>query len=151
MLRAMQQAEFDHWQQLFIDDYAEDLRANSGYSDELARQRAQKSLDDYLPQGLHSARQVLLSIEIAQRLVGYLWFQRDENSIYINDFMLLPAFRGLGYGKQALAELEEQLRKQGVVEIRLRVAADNPRAKRLYEACQFKVTGYNMSRTLNNN
>jgi len=151
MLRAMQQAEFEEWQQLFIDDYAEDMRANSGYSDELARERAQKSLDDYLPQGLDSARQVLLSIEMAQQLVGYLWYQRDESSIYINDFMVLPAFRGLGYGKQALGELEEQLMKQGVGEIKLRVAADNFRAKRLYEACQFKVTGYNMTRILNNN
>lgn len=145
MFRAMQQAEFEDWQRLFIDDYAEDMRANSGYSDELARQRAQKSLDDYLPQGLDSSRQVLLSIEIAQQLVGYLWYQHDGNSIYINDFILLPEFRGLGYGKQAIGELEEFLQKQGVEEIRLRVAADNLRARGLYESCQFKVTGYNMS------
>ncbi|MCU5775824.1 GNAT family N-acetyltransferase [Erwiniaceae bacterium BAC15a-03b] len=148
MLREMQPAEFAVWQQLFIEEYAGDLRANSGYSDLFARQRAQQTLDNYLEQGLETARQVLLCIEAQQQVVGYLWYQRDEQSAYIQDFLVLPAFRGAGYGRQALRDLEVSLQQQGVVEIRLRVAANNPRAKALYEACQFQITGYNMSRML---
>ncbi|MBP2166978.1 ribosomal protein S18 acetylase RimI-like enzyme [Erwinia toletana] len=148
MLREMQPADYAVWQQLFIDEYAADLCANSGYSELSARQRAQQTLDNYLAQGLETAQQVLLCIEAQQQVVGYLWFQRDEQSAYILDFLVLAAFRGAGYGRQALRDLEVLLRQQGVAEIRLRVAADNSRAKALYEACQFQVTGYNMSRML---
>ncbi|MFS2225551.1 N-acetyltransferase family protein [Pantoea sp. B65] len=148
MLRVMQPADFARWQALFIEEYAEDLRTNSGYSDEVARQRAQKSLDDYLPQGLDSARQVLLCIEAQQQVVGYFWYQHDEQSVWILDFLVLASFRSAGYGRQALQDLEQRLLGQGVQEIRLRVAANNSRAKALYEACQFQVTGYNMSRIL---
>lgn len=148
MLRAMRLAEYSEWQRLFIEDYAADLRVNYGYSAELALERAHKSLDDYLPQGLESPRQVLLSIEVQHQVVGYLWYQQDELSAYILDFLVLPACRGNGYAKQAMQQLAVQLRQQGIAEIKLRVAANNSRAKALYEACQFQVTGYNMSRSL---
>ena len=78
--------------------------------------------------------------------IGYLWYKLldDGESVFILDFMVFEDYRGQGYGKATLIALEEKLSQSGVTQIKLRVAADNYRAKGLYERLGFNVTGYNM-------
>lgn len=146
MLRKMSEPEFAPWAQLFLADYAEDLRANYGFDALRAQAEAQQALQAVLPHGVETERQVLLVIESRHEVVGYLWYQRNETNAFIMDFLVLPPFRGAGHGRRALAELETALAGEGIHELRLRVAADNPRARQLYEACDFQVTGYNMNK-----
>ncbi|MDV5140939.1 N-acetyltransferase [Chimaeribacter arupi] len=146
MLRKMTEPEFAPWAQLFLAEYADDLSANYGFDALRARSEAQQALHAVLPQGVETERQVLLVIEHQGECVGYLWYQRNETNAFIMDFLVLPPFRGAGHGRQALADLETQLAAGGISEVRLRVAADNPRARQLYEACGYHITGHNMSK-----
>lgn len=69
-------------------------------------------------------------------------------SAFICDFYIYPAFQGLGLGKQAMAAFEHALKSQGIGQIKLRVAGDNQRARHLYDAAGFRVTGVNMSKNI---
>ncbi|WP_154058909.1 GNAT family N-acetyltransferase, partial [Pseudescherichia vulneris] len=82
--------------------------------------------------------------------IGYLWYKPDPqlHSAFINDFYLFPAFRGQGLGSEAMKQLELRLMAEGCKQIKLRVAAGNPQARRVYENNGFNVTGINMNKVL---
>lgn len=158
----MDEAHFPAYRDYFIDDYARDLASNHGLTQTEARQQAEASLRQYLPQGAATPGQSLLCIvpvndtvndnvgSAVAPIAGYLWHSIDgaAHSTFIYDFYTLPAHRGLGYGKAAMAVLEAELKCLGVSQIKLRVAYDNPRARALYEEIGFHITGYNMAKTL---
>ncbi|MGY3902346.1 GNAT family N-acetyltransferase [Aeromonas lusitana] len=161
----MSEADFPAYRDYFIDDYAQDLASNHGLALADARQQAEASLLQYLPRGAATPDQSLLCIvpvsdtvsdntgnEVAPTvgIAGYLWHSIDSaaHTTFIYDFYILPAHRGLGYGKAAMAALEAELKTMGVSQIKLRVAYDNPRARALYEELGFHITGYNMAKTL---
>ncbi|CNH15114.1 acetyltransferase (GNAT) family protein [Yersinia frederiksenii] len=153
-LRAMCSEELADYRNLFIAEYAQDLSSNSGYSHEQAEEHATHSFDGYLPQGINSPNDHLYCIENKadsgqEQRVGYLWYGLAENdsAAFIKDFYVLPQYQRKGYGSSCLQELEKRLVEQGIFEIKLRVAADNPQAKRLYEQMAFVVTGFNMSKS----
>ncbi|MGL5815817.1 MAG: GNAT family N-acetyltransferase [Aeromonas sp.] len=161
----MGEADFPAYRDYFIEDYAQDLASNHGLALADARQQAEASLLQYLPRGAATSGQSLLCIipvndpvsgntgnEVTSTAstAGYLWHCVDgtAHTTFIYDFYTLPAHRGLGYGKAAMAVLEAELKTMGVSQIKLRVAYDNPRARALYEELGFHITGYNMAKTL---
>ena len=156
VLSEMRAEELSDYRNLFITEYAQDLSSNSGYSNEQAVAHATHSFDSYLPDGVDSPDDHLYCIEnkinIGQnnQLVGYLWFGlgKNDSAAFIKDFYVLPQCQRKGYGSACLQELEKLLVAQDIFEIKLRVAADNPQAKRLYEQMDFLVTGFNMSKSL---
>ncbi|CNH70222.1 acetyltransferase (GNAT) family protein [Yersinia massiliensis] len=155
-LRAMRNEELCGYRKLFITEYAQDLSSNSDYSAEQALAYATHSFDSYLPEGVNSPNDHLFCIENndnlgdENQLVGYLWYGlgKEDSAAFIKDFYVLPQYQRKGYGSASLEALEKRLIDQGVFEIKLRVAADNPHAKRLYEQMAFVVTGFNMSKSL---
>lgn len=155
-LRAMHTEELNDYRNLFITEYAQDLSSNSGYSTEQALAHATQIFDGYLPEGVNTPGDHLFCIENKNNesdnnaLVGYLWFGQasNDNAAFIKDFYVLPHHQRKGYGSACLQELEKILVAQDIFEIKLRVAADNPQAKRLYEQMAFVVTGFNMSKSL---
>lgn len=155
-LRAMRTDELTVYRNLFISEYAQDLSSNSSYSTEQAVAHATHLFDSYLPDGVNSSGDHLFCLEnkdnteLNEQLVGYLWFGLgpNDNAAFIKDFYVLPQCQRQGYGSACLQELEKLLVAQGIFEIKLRVAADNPQAKRLYEKMAFVVTGFNMSKSL---
>ncbi|MEN3257947.1 GNAT family N-acetyltransferase [Sodalis endosymbiont of Spalangia cameroni] len=60
----------------------------------------------------------------------------------------LSAWRRRGYGRAALTALDNELAAAGCTEVALRVAANNPHARALYESNAFHLTGYTMARQL---
>ncbi|MEJ5021172.1 GNAT family N-acetyltransferase [Ochrobactrum vermis] len=106
-----------------------------------------------LPDGINTIDQVLLCLVDSidpERLVGYFWYRQslETHMAFTMDFSIFPAYQGQGFGKQALIALEQELKRQGFQQMKLRVAPDNKRARHVYEATGFQVTGINMSKLL---
>lgn len=146
--------EFQAFVDYFIPDYAAEIVSNYRLSEEDALAQARRDLEASFPDGEKSAGQVLLCIILSapekEHHIGYLWYKPDPHlhSVYINDFYLFPLFRGQGYGSEAMKQLELRLIEGGCKQIKLRVAAGNPQARRVYENNGFNVTGINMNKVL---
>ncbi|MEA9389604.1 GNAT family N-acetyltransferase [Acerihabitans sp. TG2] len=152
-LSNMTQAQYPGYRDWFIEEYARDLSTNHGYAMAQGRINAAASIEGYLPQGVASAGHSLYCIDTdhdqqTQQVVGYLWIGYKADSAFIYDFCILPPWQRRGYGSAALFLLDKVMRDRGVSELGLRVAADNPQAKALYDKCGFLVTGVNMAKSL---
>jgi ribosomal protein S18 acetylase RimI-like enzyme len=153
-LRPMRDSEYAAYLDYFIPDYAAEVAASYGLSADDALARVRREIAADLPEGVHTdGHQLLCLVDpagAADEVIGYLWFKADaaKRSVFINDFEILPPHRGKGLGKQAMAVLADALQGQGFEQIKLRVAPDNARARHVYEATGFQVTGINMSKSL---
>ena len=149
VLRPMRDTEYPAY-----PDYAAEISANYALSPAAALAQAQREIAADLPDGVNTRGQVLCCLfddsDGAEKRVGYLWYKPDEElrSAFICDFYIYPAFQGQGLGRQAMAAFEHALKSQGIGQIKLRVAGDNQRARHLYNAAGFRVTGVNMSKNI---
>lgn len=153
-LRSMRSNEFPAYCDYFVADYSKEIALNYGHSLAVAIDLAKQSVADSFPNGIDSNKHELLCIEITSetelKVIGYLWHSVviDESSTFIYDFYIDDKYRGNGYGKKALQQLELLLAGIGIKQIKLRVAYHNQRALRLYQAVGFTISGYNMSKTI---
>ena len=150
-LRRMQDSEFQDYLAYFIPDYAAEISSNYDVELKAAHERAEQEVEADLGQGVDSPGQELFCIVNNEAsVVGYFWCKPGASgeTVFISDFCILPPCRGKGYAKLALAALEGEYADAGHGDIRLRVAADNDRARHLYLAAGFHVTGINMRKAL---
>lgn len=152
-LRPMRRDEFASYGDSFVPDYAAEIEANYGLSAEAALEQSEREFGRDLPDGVDTADQVLLCIVATggdDLPLGYLWYRLDEDAglAFVFDFFMLPDHRDKGYGTKALAALEAMLVADGVRHLRLRVAADNSRARHVYQRAGFRVTGYNLAKQI---
>ncbi|MHC1548349.1 GNAT family N-acetyltransferase [Phyllobacterium sp. K27] len=152
MLRPMRTDQYLDFLDYFITDYAIEIAANYDLEHSTAKDRAISEVERDLPQGIDTPGHTLTCIvdlgENTERVVGYLWYKVNVKmrELYICDFYIFPAEQGKGHGKEALRLLENEAGIIGLHQIKLRVAANNRRAKNLYDAFGFHVTGINMSK-----
>lgn len=148
----MSDAQYAEYLDYFIPDYADEIAANYGRSNEDALLQAKTEMAHHLPEGPRTEGQRLHTMidSDLQIAIGYVWYRPDETSrsVFIYDFSILPHFRANGRGKAALRALEMMLAEDGYHEIKLRVAADNARAQHVYQAGGFRVTGINMAKAI---
>lgn len=79
--------------------------------------------------------------EIAGHLaIGYC-FSLEFGGRYglLDELFVLPAHRGAGLAKRALAEAEALCRSEGLLTLRLEVNDDNERARGIYERAGYRV------------
>jgi ribosomal protein S18 acetylase RimI-like enzyme len=148
-LRPMRADEFPAYVAYFVSDYAAEIVANYGRSLADALIQARNDIAEDLPHGPNTPGQILMCIETEQH-IGYLWYRIDTatQSAFINDICVLQEHQGKGQGTAALTALETLLKPQGITQIRLRVAASNPRAQSLYSKLGFFPTGINMAKSI---
>ena len=153
-LRKMKADEYPAYCDYFIAVYGDDLTQNHGHSIEMATKLAQQALLSSFPDGVESKQHDLLCIELSSNgvltVIGYLWhsIKVSDASTFIYDFYIQAEYRGCGYGKQAISELEDLLAAINIEQIKLRVAFNNQRALALYEEVGFTISGYNMSKKI---
>lgn len=154
VLHPMSETEFAGFLAYFIPDYAAEIAANYHLFQDAALAQAKREIATSLPDGVKTQGQSLKSIvhtdNGSEVQIGYLWYRAngEDQSAFIYDFYLLPAFRGKGLGSRAMQSLEALLAGEGIRQIKLRVAAENAHAKKVYEANGYQVTGYNMNKLL---
>ena len=148
-LEPIQQEDFERFLEREIRGYAEDHVRNGNWSPEGALERSKQEFEHYLPDGIHSKDQYLYSIIYENdNKIGVLWVQVKEHKAFIFDFVIDEAFRGKGYGKQALAAMDEKLLSMNVESVELHVFGDNVTAQELYKKAGFQITGIHMNKKL---
>ncbi len=153
-LENMTVEEFPHYREIFIKDYGQELSENYKYTLEAGLIRAEKEIDEDLPEGTLTSENELKTIVLAgeqnNEVVGYLWYVKHKNgdSVFIYDFFIFKPFRSQGYGSLALKELEKLSAQMDIKDIKLRVAYFNQRALKLYKELGFEITGINMMKKL---
>ncbi|HLO15108.1 MAG TPA: GNAT family N-acetyltransferase [Anaerolineales bacterium] len=146
----MKQKDFEPYLERGIREYAEDHVRNGNWEAEEALERSRKEFEQLLPDGVNSKDQYLYSIvDEADNKIGLLWVQVRDQKAFIYDFILDEAFRGKGYGKQALMALDEKLKSMKVQSVGLHVFGDNVTAQELYKKMGYQITGIHMRKVLN--
>ena len=148
-LEPLEQEDFERFLEREILGYAEDHVRNGNWPAEGALERSRKEFEHYLPDGIHSQDQYLYSLinENGEK-IGVLWVQIKDRKAFIFDFVIDEAFRGKGYGKQALAAMDEKLTSMDAESVELHVFGDNVVAQELYKKAGFQITGIHMRKTL---
>jgi len=144
----IQQEDFEKFLEREIHGYAEDHVRNGNWSPPGALEPSGKEFEHYLPDGIHSKNQYLYSILVEDNKVGVLWVEVKDQKAFIYDFVIDEAFRGRGYGKQALAAMDEKLKSMSVESVGLHVFGDNIAAQELYKKAGYQITGIHMKKTL---
>ena len=148
-LEPIQQEEFERFLETEIRGYAEDHVRNGNWPAEDALERSRKEFEHHLPEGIYSQDQYIYSIiDESDNKIGVLWVQVKDQKAFIFDFVVDEAFRGRGYGKQALIAMDEKLKSMDVQSVSLHVFGDNIAAQELYKKAGFQVTGIHMKKTL---
>lgn len=150
----MNESDFHTYCERAISEYAEEHVRGGRWSAAEAYEQAAKAYQKLLPDGLATPNQFLYTLtdESTQTPVGMLWFalesQAGQRVAFIYDVAIHPAFRRRGYATQAFQALEEQVRAQGVGQIRLHVFGHNYEARALDEKLGYVATNITMAKSL---
>ena len=137
-----------------IDNYAREHVKAGNWLPEEAHQKSEQEFKQLLPDGVASKDQYLFSIEEAPSglKIGMLWFavtlKGAHQTAFIYDFIIDEAHRGQGYGRQALAALDQQAAALGVETISLHAFAHNQTAIALYQKLGYAITDVHMSKKI---
>lgn len=153
----------EHWMEMRVQDgqppqvpdrrQAEALELRLAVEDdievltELNRQGFDMSYEDarvFAENTVADKKEITYVAELGGKPIGKLAVRVDEGIAFIFGFCLLTEYRGRGCGREILVRAMERVyREGGIVRFELEVAADNPRALRLYESCGFRALNAN--------
>lgn len=110
-LRPMTQAEYDDWRPGAIAGYAADhVRAGSMPADG-AQEMAEKQFADLLPEGVATPEHHLLTPQVDNSAVGFLWLHipngPQHQAAFIYDIEVNPNLRGQGLGRAIMLVSED--------------------------------------------
>jgi len=118
--------------------YAEDMERHGGFAPDVARRKATADVAQLLEDGTAAA----YAVEAHGDRVGHLWVGERENPrgrvLWIYDVFVKEAFRGRGFGRDAMVLAEGEARRRGLDRVSLNVFGGNEVARRLYRSL-----GYN--------
>ena len=153
-LRKMRFEEYLGYRDYFIKDYGDEIESNYHQTKSIAYTFAEKDIDKSLLDNIDTKNNYLFCIELVQNgkkdVIGYLWYSINENELcaFVNDFYIFQDHRNKGYGKNTLEVLENNIKRDGLLQIKLRVAYTNIKALALYKEVGYIITGYNMSKNI---
>ena len=145
-LETMQQEEYDRLIEQEIRNYAADHVRNGNWPEQGSLARSRREFESLLPQGVHTPNQYLWSLVQGENKIGFLWVQVKAGKAFIYDFLIEDEFRGKGFGKQALAAMDDRLQEMAVKSVGLHVFGDNITAQELYKKMGFEITGLHMQK-----
>ncbi|WP_230980907.1 GNAT family N-acetyltransferase [Rossellomorea arthrocnemi] len=152
LLKPMTGAEFNHWIQESIKEYAEEKTKAGNFQQETSLEQAEQEFKQLLPEGKETKNHYLFMLfqEESQEVVGNLWIhvKEEDKEIFIYDIKILESKRGSGYGKEALASLDSFAKEMAISKISLHVFGHNKIAISLYQKTGYEITNVLMSKTL---
>ena len=106
-----------------------------------------------MPDGLDTAGQLLWRLVADGQPVGWLWLAipgqpGGPDMAWVNVVAVDEAFRGRGYGREAMLLAEAEARSRGMRSVGLNVHGSNTVARSLYESLGYQVTAQQMKKPL---
>lgn len=152
-LRKPSADEYAEWSVAETQAYADDIVRSGLMTREAAEEKAQRDTADTLPQGLATPGQLIFRVEADGDPVGWLWLalqsSRTEPGVgFIYDISVDAAFRGRGYGREAMTLAEDEGRRNGLHALALNVFGNNTIARGLYAKLGYRETAVLMRKEL---
>ena len=151
-LLPMTQPEYDAFLKRLVPEYAADNVRAGYWAESEALEKSRQAIESLLPEGLQTKDHYLYSLYDGDRAVGMIWLKanmdRPVKNGFIFDVYIDEQQRGKGYGKQLMLLVEEKARELDLKSIGLHVFAYNEVARKLYENVGYKVSSFNMLKTL---
>jgi ribosomal protein S18 acetylase RimI-like enzyme len=153
-LVSMSEAQFQHFLQGAIRDYANQNIASGRWTEDQAMALSVAEHQRLLPDGVTSKDQHLFVIQDSESelVVGHLWLAVQENLSlrqgYVYAVEIDDVFRRQGHARRAFLALESVGKALGLTSIGLHVFAFNLAAQALYESLGYRVTGFNLRKSL---
>jgi ribosomal protein S18 acetylase RimI-like enzyme len=129
-------------------------RVEAGERPDVAERVAERQHRDLFPAGRPAKGHKLFVVEAKGHRVGIVWVgphpnrPDDERTAWLWDIEIASDQRGRGYGRAALAMIEDHLAAAGVTECGLNVFANNKSARRLYTSAGWRELSVTMTRQL---
>jgi ribosomal protein S18 acetylase RimI-like enzyme len=141
----MAEEEFLEFRGSLLRAYADELCESTGVTTEEAEAMADAHLE-VPPDEFHSA--VHIRDAATDESVGAAWMLVADADAFLMEFRIDAEYRGRGYGRAAMDELEGLARRGGAQQIRLHVFARNAPARALYERHGFEVVSLQMRKRI---
>ncbi len=150
--RKMTEEEYSQYLEVNVEDYARERARHFKRPVEEELPVAREQVAGLLKDGLNTKGHFLSKIVDSRtgEAVGLIWYHVNEvkKAAFLYDILVDEGFRGKGYGKAALEELEERLREMGIGQVALHVFADNKIAISLYNKQGYYTASHNMQKDL---
>lgn len=151
--KKMSPTEFELWAPKSKQSYAKDKARANNLTLKEANAAAENEFQRLLPDGMFTQDNYFFVMKSSDgKLIGHLWFcvrgALDNRKAFLCDILIEKAFRGLGFGKEAMRFLEIEVKQMGLKEIGLHVFGFNETAIRLYQSLDYQTTDLVMSKAL---
>lgn len=96
------------------------------------------SSETILPEDEEKNNNITYFIKIDDKIIGKIKTSKEESSIYISGFGIIPEYRRKGHGRASLVKVLNKLKGESISKIELDVEITNKNALNLYKSCGFK-------------
>jgi ribosomal protein S18 acetylase RimI-like enzyme len=145
--------DYEVWAARAIAGYAAEIAASGALGEEAAWDKARRDHERALPNGLDTPGQLIFRLLDGSQPVGWLWLavpypEGDPSMAWVYAVEVDEAFRGRGYGREAMLLAETEARARGMRSLGLNVHGSNTIARSLYVSLGYHVTMQQMRKTL---
>lgn len=144
-LRLMNSSEFQEYFNLATENYAKEKVIAGNWNEEESIIKAKTEYEKLLPKGKDTEKNYLYIISQKNQPIGIVWLEKKSNENgFIRDVRVFEKYQGLGYGKEAMKQIEMEGKELGLKKIGLHVFGHNRIARGLYEKLGYQTTNVMM-------
>lgn len=148
-LEKMNTIEFQQYLSYAIKNFAEEQIKSGNWEQQDAISKATEEHKKLLPDGEETENNYLFTIRDGEQEIGMIWLaHRTNEKGFIYDINIWEGNQGMGYGKQAMKEVERVAKNIGLKKVGLHVFGHNKVARGLYEKLGYMETNIKMEKTL---
>ncbi|MYL57211.1 GNAT family N-acetyltransferase [Virgibacillus halodenitrificans] len=144
-LRLMNSSEFQEYFNSATENYAKEKVEAGNWNNKESIAKAKREYEKLLPKGKDTEKNYLYIISQENQSLGIIWLEQkiNENG-FIRDIRISEKYQGLGYGKEAVKQIELVGKELGLKKIGLHVFGHNRIARALYEKLGYQTTNVMM-------
>ena len=144
-LEPMDDATYRAWRAASQRAYGEEKVKAGNWKADDAQRLSEEAFDQMLPGGRETPGHELRAMRNdAGEHVGHAWFTIEDREpgrvVFIYDIEVYEAYQRRGYGRAALAEIDEYAREHGCIGVMLHVFGYNEPARNLYRSSGYVET-----------